>query len=210
MMSAPSILQREAVQRHDLLNTPRGGRGRPLALGGLACEHLAVSEGTGRGLRQGTNEPLRTWSTAALRQVEYVANVSIAVALAAGGAALFVHVVYRFFAQLDDRSFVDQILNLLDGLLLVFILSELLHTVRATVEENVLMIEPFLIVGVVAAIRRLIVISAEAPNFIDEEKFEKLMLELGVLIAAVLIFGLTLGLLRWTKGPPSSPAPSDE
>ncbi len=123
---------------------------------------------------------------------------------------MFVHVVYRFFAQLDDRSFVDQILNLLDGLLLVFILSELLHTVRATVEENVLMIEPFLIVGVVAAIRRLIVISAEAPNFINEEKFEKLMLELGVLIAAVLIFGLTLGLLRRTKGPPSSPVPGGE
>ena len=35
------------------------------------------------------------------------------------------------------------------------------------------MIEPFLIIGVVATIRRLIVISAEAPNFIDEDKFEK-------------------------------------
>jgi hypothetical protein len=61
---------------------------------------------------------------------------------------------------------VYQILQLLDGLLLVFILSELLHTVRATVEEDVLMIEPFLIIGVVATIRRLIVIGAEAPNFI--------------------------------------------
>jgi hypothetical protein len=43
-----------------------------------------------------------------------------------------VHVIYRFLVQLDDRSFVDQILQLLDGLLLVFILSELLHTVRAS------------------------------------------------------------------------------
>jgi uncharacterized membrane protein (DUF373 family) len=153
----------------------------------------------------GTIEPFRIWSTRGLRKSEYVANVSIAVALALAGAALFVHVIYRFLVHLDDSSFVDQILLLLDGLLLVFILSELLHTVRATVEEDVLMIEPFLIIGVVATIRRLIVISAEAPNFIDEDKFEKLMLELGVLIAAVLALGFTLGWLRRATGPRSSP-----
>ncbi len=161
--------------------------------GDLSDRHEGARRGQGR-----HPEPFRDWSTGGLRKAEYLANVSIAAALALGGAALFVHVIYRFLADLGDAAFVDQILQLLDGLLLVFILSELLHTVRATVEEDVLMIEPFLIIGVVATIRRLIVISAEAPNFIEEDKFEKLMLELGVLIAAVLILGFTLGWLRRT------------
>ena len=170
--------------------------------GSKACEHSVVPAGgdqnetTSRDPAEVGSQPIRTWGTKALRQAEYFSNVSIAVALASGGAALFVYVIYRFLTHLDDGSFVDHILELLDGLLLVFILSELLHTVRATVEEDVLMIEPFLIVGVVATIRRLIVISAEAPNFIDEDKFDKLMLELGVLIAAVLALGLTLAVLR--------------
>jgi uncharacterized membrane protein (DUF373 family) len=158
-------------------------------------------QGTERGPSDVAGGPIHTLGTRALHQAEYFANVSIAIALASGGAALFVYVVYRFIAHIGDGSFVNQILELLDGLLLVFILSELLHTVRATVEEDVLMMEPFLIVGVVATIRRLIVISAEAPNFIEEEKFDKLMLELGVLIAAILALGLILALLRRRRPP---------
>jgi len=172
--------------------------------GASADVSTGTSPSNSRGQRQ--DAAAATWSTNALRRVEYLANCSIALALALGGAALFAHVIYRFLANMDDGAFVDQILRLLDGLLLVFILSELLHTVRATVEENVLMIEPFLIIGVVATIRRLIVISAEAPNFIEEQKFDKLMLELGVLIAGVLILGLTLAVLRWTRGSRADPA----
>jgi uncharacterized membrane protein (DUF373 family) len=166
---------------------------------GTQAPAVEKREAPRRGPEEPGRQPMRTLATKGLRQAEYFANVSIAAALASGGAALFLYVVYRFATHLDDEPFLDQILQLLDGLLLVFILSELLHTVRATVEEDVLMIEPFLIVGVVATIRRLIVISAEAPNFISEDKFDKLMLELGVLIAAVLALGLTLAMLRRRK-----------
>ena len=101
--------------------------------GDLSDRHEGARRGQGR-----HSEAFPDWSTGGLSKAEYLANVYIAAALALGGAALFVHVIYRFLADLGDAPFVDQILQLLDGLLLVFILSELLHTVRAAVEEDVL------------------------------------------------------------------------
>ncbi|MDP9419574.1 MAG: phosphate-starvation-inducible PsiE family protein [Actinomycetota bacterium] len=112
------------------------------------------------------------------------------------GLALFVHSIYRFAAEASEGPFVPHVLELLDGLLLVFIVAELLHTVRALFDRNVLATEPFLIIGIVAAIRRLLVISAEAPDFLGEARFRDLMLEMGILIAAVLALGLTIMLMR--------------
>jgi len=83
-----------------------------------------------------------------------------------------------------------------DGLLLVFIFAELLHTVRVVLAMDVLRIEPFLMVGIVAAIRRFIVASAEASEEVGRRRFDDLMLELGVLMFAVLVLGFTIWLIR--------------
>jgi uncharacterized membrane protein (DUF373 family) len=132
-------------------------------------------------------------------RVEHLLNASIAIALAAGGTALFVHVLLRFVREVDDQAFVDSVLGLLDGLILVFIVTELLHTLRAVISDGVLTTEPFLVVGIVAIIRRLIVISAEAAGLVGEEKFGDLMLEMGVLVGGVLVLGLVIFLLRHTE-----------
>lgn len=99
-------------------------------------------------------------------------------ALALAGAALFLHSLYGFVDNAQQGPFIEHVLELLDGLLLVFIVAELLHTVRALLDTNVFATEPFLIIGIVAAIRRLLVISAEAPDFLGEASFRDLMLEM--------------------------------
>lgn len=143
-------------------------------------------------------------------QVEQLLYVAVAVALAVGGATLFVQVVYRFVqaSVVQEQDFTSTILELLDGLLLVFIVTELLHTVRAVIAENVLVSEPFLIVGIVAGIRRVIVISAEAADSVGEERFSDYMLEMGILIGVILALGVTIFLLRHTEHP--EPRPSHE
>jgi hypothetical protein len=50
----------------------------------------------------------------------------------------------------------------------------------------------------VAAIRRLIVVSAEAENLLGTARFRDVMLEIGVLAGAVLVLGATVLLLRIT------------
>lgn len=67
---------------------------------------------------------------------------------------------------------------------------------RAIIEDGILRTEPFLIVGIVAVIRRLLVISAEAPEAIGKDHFGDFMLEMGLLVAAVLAVGLVVFLLR--------------
>ncbi len=49
----------------------------------------------------------------------------------------------------------------LDKGLVLFIVPELLHTVRITIQERRLVVEPFLIVGLIAGVRRLLVITAQ-------------------------------------------------
>ena len=138
--------------------------------------------------------------------VEDFFYVAVAVALGAAGAILFGYVIYDFVSNFDDQSVEANILKLLDGLLLVFIITELLHTVRAVIDETVLLAEPFLIVGIVAAIRRLVTVSAEAKNLLGKPEFADAMLEIGILSGSVLVLGLTIFLLRHTTR--SEPRPS--
>lgn len=63
-----------------------------------------------------------------LHRVEQGFYVAVATALALVGAALFVHVAYDFGSHVANGPFVEDLLDFLDGLLLVFIVTELLHT----------------------------------------------------------------------------------
>jgi len=135
--------------------------------------------------------------------------VAIALALSLAGIALFGYVIYDFVTQLNrGPDFTALILELLDGLLLVFIITELIHTVRAVIDEKILVAEPFLVVGVVAAIRRLVVVSAEAKDLIGKPTFSDAMLEIGLLAGVVVALVLGIFMLRHTDS--SEPDPEHE
>jgi uncharacterized membrane protein (DUF373 family) len=134
------------------------------------------------------------------RHVEHAFYIAVALALGLAGAILFGNVTWKFLTNLNgSRGVLHAILDFLDGMLLVFIFSELIHTVRAVIQENLLQTEPFLIIGIVAAIRRLIVITAQAEQQVGTPRFGNLMLEIGVLIASVLALGVTIFLIRHSR-----------
>ena len=85
-----------------------------------------------------------------------VALLLFASALASVGA-----IAYHLVADLDD-GVLPAVTEALDGLLLVFILVELFGAVRTTVAERVLVAEPFLVVGIIAAIKEIVVGSLKA------------------------------------------------
>ena len=160
--------------------------------------------------RPASSKARRDRTAGAFRQIELVFYIAVAVALALAGLALFGSAGYTFFTHLGEGSFTSNILILMDQMLLVFIVTELIHTVRAVIAENVLMTEPFLIVGIVAAIRRLIVISAEAKNVLGTPDFADLMVEMGLLLAVVVGLGVTIFLLRHTTRTEPRPAHEPE
>jgi uncharacterized membrane protein (DUF373 family) len=130
---------------------------------------------------------------------EFLLDAAIAVALSIGGVILFSVVVYRFFRDLGEGPLLPHVLGLLSGLLLVFIFTELISTVRVVIARRTVEAEPFLVVGIVAAIRRLIVISAEAEDTIGTPRFRDLILEIAVLAGTALVLGVTVVLLRRTR-----------
>lgn len=86
------------------------------------------------------------------------------------------------------------IVMVVDHLLLVLMLVEILHTVRQSIEARELQAEPFLIVGLIATVRRILLVTLEtsnagmAPQGASQD-FMHNMIELGVLagLTAVLV-----------------------
>jgi uncharacterized membrane protein (DUF373 family) len=128
-----------------------------------------------------------------------VLNSAIAVALTVGGVILFGVVVYEFLHGLGHTPFVGHVLTLLSGLLLVFIFTELIGTLRVVIATRQVKVEPFLVVGIVAAIRRVIVVGAEAETALGTPRFRDVMLEIGVLAGTVLLLGITVFILRTAR-----------
>jgi uncharacterized membrane protein (DUF373 family) len=98
----------------------------------------------------------------------------------------------------------DEIIITIDRLLFVLMLLEILHTVRVSVREGTLTPEPFLVVGLIASIRRVLVItlgSSQAThpgNWTPEvqQQFNASMLELGVLGILIIVMVVAIYLLR--------------
>ena len=101
---------------------------------------------------------------------------------------------------------VDYALLVLDRLLLVLMIIELLHTVRMSVRSQTLIMEPFLIVGLIASIRRVLVITMQAAKMTEQGQspagdaavafFRYTMLELGLLGFLILVFVFAIYFLR--------------
>jgi uncharacterized membrane protein (DUF373 family) len=131
--------------------------------------------------------------------------------LLAGTAAL--SLVSGALALLDAARVwgaAEEIIITIDRLLFVLMLLEILHTVRVSIRDGALTPEPFLVVGLIASIRRVLVItlgSSQAThpgNWTPEvqEQFNASMLELGVLGVLILVMVVAIYLLRRHRTPP--------
>jgi uncharacterized membrane protein (DUF373 family) len=90
------------------------------------------------------------------------------------------------------------IVGLLDQLLLVLLIVELLYTVHVSFREHVLTAPPFLLVALIATVRRILVLTAETKTAIESrpEMFRETLLELGLLTVMALSLVVCLYLLR--------------
>ncbi len=138
------------------------------------------------------------WSHQILGRAETFIYSLIALFLTLGALSLVGASAYHF-AQLVGTEGVERaVLRALEDLLLVIMLVEITHTVGISLREKRLICEPFLIVGVIAAVRRMLIITAEmaTPSEGKEEIFKLFMLELGILTATILALCAGIFLLR--------------
>jgi uncharacterized membrane protein (DUF373 family) len=103
-----------------------------------------------------------------------------------------------------EHADTDSVVFTIDRLLFVLMVVEILHTVRVSFRSGTLVCEPFLIVGLIASIRRVLVITLESsqvnqPGKWTPESHDMLnatMLELGVLGVLILVMVVSIYILR--------------
>ncbi|HET8540891.1 MAG TPA: phosphate-starvation-inducible PsiE family protein [Anaeromyxobacter sp.] len=90
------------------------------------------------------------------------------------------------------------VVAVLDRILLALMVVELLYTVQVSFREHALVPEPFLLVALIAAVRRILVITAEfsAQDGSEERLFRHVMWELGLLTVLIVVLVASLVVLR--------------
>lgn len=132
-----------------------------------------------------------------LKVAENTVYVLAGLLLVAVAMIVLLVVGYHLVSELKDGA-EGAVTKSLDGLLLVFIVLELLAGIRATMIERALVAEPFLIVGIIASIKEIIVITlrAKEEKGLGDDAFGAAMIEIGVLGLLVLLLAAAAYLVR--------------
>jgi len=130
--------------------------------------------------------------------VEDVVYIGLAALLAISALALLAGAFANTFQSLWNHSLGTQIVVLLDQILLVLLIIELLYTVQVSFREHRLLAEPFVVVALIAAIRRVLVITAEISKVAEssEVTFRHAVWELALLTGMILVFVGSLIMLQ--------------
>lgn len=158
----------------------------------------------------GEDEPPRyvRAGNALLAIAEDAIYVGIAVLLTVSAGALLISAATGL-TGLGDHSTSEVVLDVLDRLLLVFIVVELLFAVRVILGKREVVAEPFLVVGIIASIKEIVVLSVEAADYIGQgERFVHAIVQVGVLGLLVLILAVAAIMLRAKERQPEEGSPS--
>ncbi len=145
-----------------------------------------------------TSEVARGWVAGGFTLVEDVVYIGLGLLLAGSALVLLVGGVVTFVQSVSGNSFSQNAVMLLDRILLILLVVELLYTVQVSFREHALVPEPFLLVGLIAAIRRVLVLTAEFGQVKDHsaESFNHFFIELVILTGLILAVTISLVLLR--------------
>lgn len=131
--------------------------------------------------------------------LEDVIFVGLGVLLAGTALYLLVASAGHFFKHLSAFTLTGgAVITLIEELLLVLLVVEILYTVQVSFREHTLAPEPFLLIGLIAGVRRVLVITAELAEPLNKSEavFQHLMIELGVLTVLIVAMVASVMMLR--------------
>lgn len=147
-------------------------------------------------------QPARRVIVQGLAVVEDVIYVGLGILLSLAVFTLFYSAVKLFVSALLSKTLSVQIVNVLDAVLLILLVIELLYTVQVSFREHGLHAEPFLVVALIAVIRRVLILTASLAKLPEtgEVQFRHAILELGLLTIMVMVLvGSLITLQRHTR-----------
>jgi hypothetical protein len=144
------------------------------------------------------------FSTELFLKIEIVVYVALGILLSVTALLALGSAVLLLWDGVRDWSGTSAIFLVVDRLMFVLMLIEILHTVRGSVRSGAMTPEPFLIIGLIASIRNVLVITLKSSGVTTDGHvsvesdmlFRSTIVELGVLGALILIFVVSIYLLR--------------
>jgi uncharacterized membrane protein (DUF373 family) len=149
-------------------------------------------------------DKLRIYSCGYFCLVEVAIYILLGILIAATGLLALSGAGVLLWNGWRELTLATSAFQIMDRLLFVLMLVEILHTVRISIRSHTLVTEPFLVVGLIASIRRMLVITLEASNLVQPERwatngesiFRASMFELGLLAGLVLVLVVCIVILR--------------
>jgi uncharacterized membrane protein (DUF373 family) len=144
------------------------------------------------------------WADQGFIKVESVTYFLLGILLTLAVVKGLAEAASQLLDSLDAHHDTGALVFAIDRLLLVLMIVEILHTVGVSFRSHTLTAEPFLVVGLIASIRRVLVVTLESsqvgaagrtsPN--GQTLLHGAMLELVVLGLLILIMVISITLLR--------------
>jgi uncharacterized membrane protein (DUF373 family) len=177
--------------------------GRPTGQGSRQVTDVVRPAGETRQHKSPQREALRLFEL-----IERAIEVGIAVILSLTAILALAGAVTLAWEAVAQWPQIRSLFVIVDRLLFVLMVIEILHTVRASIQTHQMASEPFLIVGLIATIRRILVVTLETSDRATEGPagagaaltFEHAMIELGILAMLTLVLAIAIYLSRRSKG----------
>jgi len=133
-----------------------------------------------------------------LKSAESIVLVLIAVVLAILAILLLGSSVMALVNAVMTGQIRELAIEILDSVLLVMMTMEIVYTVTLSLESHTLVAEPFLVIGTIAAIRRMLVITAESTKLeiANPDAFRGTLIELGLLAVIIIAMAGSIFVLR--------------
>ncbi|OLB57233.1 MAG: hypothetical protein AUI03_01820 [Nitrospirae bacterium 13_2_20CM_2_62_8] len=125
------------------------------------------------------------------------------------GMLIFANSWYKFAMASTRTGFLPAGLQLLNDLLLVIIILELFRTVVRFLQTEVLTVEPYLAVGIIACTRRILTASAELSHLpeVTKELFDRYVWDVALNVAVILVLIIAVFVLRCQRPGQAGPTP---
>ncbi|HET9488750.1 MAG TPA: phosphate-starvation-inducible PsiE family protein [Methylomirabilota bacterium] len=148
--------------------------------------------------RKSAMDNVREVTARAFTRIEDLVYVGLSILLAGSAIVLLGTSVVDFVRHVVAGTLPGTVVELLDRILLILMIVEILYTVQVSFREHALVPEPFLIVGLIAVIRRLLVLSAESAKLLEQGQvaFRSAMVELALLTVTIVALVASLLMLR--------------
>jgi uncharacterized membrane protein (DUF373 family) len=133
----------------------------------------------------------------ALVRFEELLYVAVGLLLAAAAVLVLVGTVHELVHGISSGAgAVTTAVDVLDRILLTLIIAELVYTLRFVLRTHEIAVEPFLVIGLIAVVRRILIVTAQFEGATVGRELTNLLLELGLLGFLALALAIALWLVR--------------